>query len=249
MNGLGSHGNAIAEQDTPATPIPEPPPEPSIPTLEHQVSSHSGPARSDTQTAMTTATLSSPPPPPSPSTAIKQPARTYSTAIGPSSDQPILPIKDAESTGPTLLITLLLTSGARHPFKLDGKYLNKRNVHVAGNDPFNLSVYKLKELILREWREEWDTKPSSPNYIRLISFGKLLDDNAPLRGRPHSNANDFLLPPCFLRSFKLPAPTPTPTPYPTPSFSKAFYISLSQFANMLTSRCVAPGRAPKLTQT
>jgi len=79
------------------------------------------------------------------------------------------------------MITLLLTTGARHPFKIDPKYLLKRNVDVQGNDPFNLSVYKLKELILREWREEWEQKPSSPSSIRLISFGKLLDDKAPLK--------------------------------------------------------------------
>lgn len=79
-------------------------------------------------------------------------ARLQSTAIGPSSDEPIpVPLE----TGPTLMITLLLINGARHPFKLDGKYFSKRNVEVQGNDPFNLSVYKLKELILREWREGW----------------------------------------------------------------------------------------------
>src|SRR2546423_2793038 len=78
--------------------------------------------------------------------------RAYSTAIGPSSDQP-MPIPKDDSTGPTLMITLLLTTGARHPFKIDPKYLLKRNVDVQGNDPFNLSVYKLKELILREWRD------------------------------------------------------------------------------------------------
>jgi Ubiquitin-2 like Rad60 SUMO-like len=81
------------------------------------------------------------------------------------------------------MITLLLTSGARHPFKLDAKYLSKRNVEVPGNDPFNLSVYKLKELILREWREEWEARPASPSSIRLISFGKLLEDKAPLKGK------------------------------------------------------------------
>jgi len=78
--------------------------------------------------------------------------RAFTTAIGPSSDQP-MPLPKDESTGPTLMITLLLTTGARHPFKIDPKYLLKRNVDVPGNDPFNLSVYKLKELILREWRE------------------------------------------------------------------------------------------------
>jgi hypothetical protein len=29
---------------------------------------------------------------------------------------------------------------------------------------------------------EWEQKPSSPSSIRLISFGKLLDDKAPLKG-------------------------------------------------------------------
>jgi Ubiquitin-2 like Rad60 SUMO-like len=50
-------------------------------------------------------------------------------------------------------------------------------------DPFSISVYTLKELILREWREEWETKPSSPSSIRLIHFGRLLDDKVPLRGK------------------------------------------------------------------
>jgi hypothetical protein len=124
-------------------------------------------------------------PAPSPPPAVADPqavTRTFSTAIGPSSDSPVVPAKDVEVTGPVLVVTLLLTSGARHPFRLDAKYLAKRNVEVADTDPFNLSVYKLKELILREWREEWDTKPSSPNYIRLISMGKMLDDKASLKG-------------------------------------------------------------------
>ncbi|KAF7512992.1 hypothetical protein GJ744_011258 [Endocarpon pusillum] len=99
---------------------------------------------------------------PTTSAAPIQLARLKSTAIGPSSDEPIPVPKDVEETGPVLMITLLL-------------------INVQGNDPFNLSVYKLKELILREWREEWEAKPSSPSSIRLISFGKLLDDKAPLR--------------------------------------------------------------------
>jgi hypothetical protein len=114
-------------------------------------------------------------------------SRLQSTAIGPSSDAdlPLPPSKDAatEVAGPILLITLLLTNGARHPFKLDSKYLAKRSVVVPNNDPFSLSVYKLKELILREWRDEWEAKPSSPSSIRLISFGKLLDDKGVLRGK------------------------------------------------------------------
>ena len=89
---------------------------------------------------------------------------------------------------PVLVITLLLTSGARHPYKIDEKYLTKRNVTIPATtesgrkDPFSISVYTLKELILREWREEWEAQPSSPSSIRLIYFGRLLDDKVALKG-------------------------------------------------------------------
>lgn len=73
-------------------------------------------------------------------------------AIGPSSDKPTPLPKEAELAG-VLMITLLLTNGARHPYKIDDKYLKKRNVNVEGNNPINLSIYDLKNLIWREWRE------------------------------------------------------------------------------------------------
>lgn len=118
-------------------------------------------------------------------------SRLDSIAIGPSLDlsPSTAPLTTSTTTaGPVLIITLLLTSGARHPYKIDEKYLNKRAVNVPGTtddgrkDPFSISVYTLKELILREWREEWEQKPSSPSSIRLIYFGRLLDDKIPLKG-------------------------------------------------------------------
>ena len=75
-------------------------------------------------------------------------------AIGPATDKPTPLPKAADTDGPVLFITLLLSStGARHPYRLDEKYLRKRNVAVDGNNPINISLYKLKELILRDWRE------------------------------------------------------------------------------------------------
>ncbi len=56
-------------------------------------------------------------------------------------------------SGSTLQITLLLTSGARHGYRIDEGYLQRRNIQAPGNDPFSISVYTLKELILREWRD------------------------------------------------------------------------------------------------
>ncbi|KAL3427429.1 hypothetical protein PVAG01_00938 [Phlyctema vagabunda] len=112
--------------------------------------------------------------------------RFDSVAIGPAGES--TSTAAASDASQALLITLLLTSGARHPYKIDEKYLTKRNVSVPGvtdggrKDPYSISVYTLKELILREWRDEWEAKPSSPSSIRLIYFGRLLDDKTPLKG-------------------------------------------------------------------
>ncbi|PTB70669.1 hypothetical protein BBK36DRAFT_1108506 [Trichoderma citrinoviride] len=107
-------------------------------------------------------------------------------AIGPA-DEEIKPAGSGTDSGPVCNITLLLASGSRHPYKIDAKYLSKRHVAMPdeddnGNpDPFSISIYTLKELILREWRSDWEAKPASPTSIRLIHFGKLLDDKEQLK--------------------------------------------------------------------
>lgn len=72
-------------------------------------------------------------------------------ALGPSTDGPAA--NPDNTNGPTVVIMLLLTTGARHPYKIDERYLKKRNVTVEDMDPYNISVYTLKELIWRDWRE------------------------------------------------------------------------------------------------
>ena len=112
-------------------------------------------------------------------------------AIGPAQDDIRVVSPDNADVGPVCCITLLLTSGARHPYRIDAKYLNRRNVSVPEEtenglpDPFSVSIYTLKELILREWRSDWEAKPASPTSIRLIHFGKLLEDKEPLKSMHH----------------------------------------------------------------
>ncbi|KAL8913810.1 MAG: hypothetical protein Q9171_001413 [Xanthocarpia ochracea] len=101
-------------------------------------------------------------------------------AIGPPLDKPAPLHQESDVIGPSLLITLLLITGARHPYKIDEKYLKKRNVNVDENNPVNMSVYTLKELIWREWRDDWEIRPSSPSAIRLIYYGKMLEDKSRL---------------------------------------------------------------------
>ena len=87
-------------------------------------------------------------------------SRADTEAIGPSTDTPAT--NPDNTNGPVLVIMLLLTTGARHPYKIDEKYLKKRNVTVEAMDPYNISVYTLKELIWRDWRE---------GMLRMTAFG------------------------------------------------------------------------------
>jgi hypothetical protein len=85
---------------------------------------------------------------PAPPTALN---RAETEAIGPSTDTPAA--NPDNTNGPVLVIMLLLTSGARHPYKIEKKYLQKRKIDVENMDPYKISVYTLKELIWRDWRE------------------------------------------------------------------------------------------------
>lgn len=108
-------------------------------------------------------------------------------AIGPAQDDVRAVASHGSDGGPVCNITLLLTSGGRHPYKIDARYLARRNVAVPDEtddghpDPFSISIYTLKELILREWRSDWEAKPASPSSIRLIHFGKLLEDKEQMK--------------------------------------------------------------------
>ncbi|KAF2733151.1 ubiquitin-like protein [Polyplosphaeria fusca] len=146
----------------------------------HTAAEQTQPEVAPTSDAPSQSTPESPEPPASPKhTAPTNLSRTETEAIGPSTDTPAS--KPDHANGPVVIITLLLTTGARHPYKIDEKYLKKRNVNVDAMDPYNISVYTLKELIWRDWRDEWEPRPTSPSSIRLIHFGRMLDDKSPLK--------------------------------------------------------------------
>ncbi|KAI9886266.1 MAG: phosphatidylinositol-3,5-bisphosphate 5-phosphatase [Watsoniomyces obsoletus] len=100
----------------------------------------------------------------------------------PLSSEAAMAATSSSPTVPTSVnITLLMISGARQAYRIDDKFMKRHQIHPPGNDVLEISVYTLKELILRDWQDEWESKPSSPSSIRLIHFGRLLDDKAPLR--------------------------------------------------------------------
>ncbi|KAI8623856.1 hypothetical protein F5Y19DRAFT_344492 [Xylariaceae sp. FL1651] len=110
-------------------------------------------------------------------------AQPEGPAVPENEDLTIDPVEAQSNNGVHAVnIMLQLTNGARHPFRIDEKYLTKRNVTVTGKsedgklDPASITVYTLKELILRDWRREWEEPPREPSSIRLIHFGKLLED-------------------------------------------------------------------------
>lgn len=111
-------------------------------------------------------------------------------ALGPATDAPIAAA--AASAGPTLNISLMLITGARHPYKIDEKYLRSRKVEAKNAegqfDPREISGYKLKELIWTDWRSEWEPRPTSPSSIRLIILGRMIEDKLALKGETCGSA-------------------------------------------------------------
>ncbi|KAJ8603658.1 hypothetical protein MRB53_042093 [Persea americana] len=116
-------------------------------------------------------------------------SETAELALGPDGASPSAQIDTSE---PVLRITLMLTTGARHPYTISSKYLASRKVTAVdanGNfDPREMSAYKLKELIWTDWRSEWEPKPRDPGAIRLIILGRMLEDKSLLKDSPFTLA-------------------------------------------------------------
>ncbi|EME78567.1 uncharacterized protein MYCFIDRAFT_101242, partial [Pseudocercospora fijiensis CIRAD86] len=111
--------------------------------------------------------------------------------LGPATDAPI--VHTQTNSGPVLSISLMLTTGARHPYKIDEKYLRNRKVEVKKPEgtfePRELSGYQLKELIWTDWRSEWEPRPASPSSIRLIVMGRMIEDKSTLKDFPFNIAS------------------------------------------------------------
>ncbi|RPA90730.1 hypothetical protein L873DRAFT_1716724 [Choiromyces venosus 120613-1] len=157
---ISNSSQSIEESSIRSPSPPMPPtiaPEPTFPTVNNAATILAG----------STAEDSTPPPPPP-------------EMKPPPSPLPITPSK------PSLSITLLLISGVRHQFVINEPYLESHSVtNGAGKDslkdPFEMSVWQLKECIWKDWRDEWEQRPASALFIRLIHFGRMLDDKQHLK--------------------------------------------------------------------
>ncbi|TID21343.1 ubiquitin-related domain-containing protein [Venturia nashicola] len=137
-------------------------------------------------------TASSSTPPPNTSTDPSS-SRPLSEAITPARLPPTLsesleaPTAADSSTAataePAITITLLLPSGKRYPYTLNTKYLRKRKevVTVQDDDPSKITVYFMKLLLMHDWKEDWADKPQTADKIRLIYFGRMLEDSSTLK--------------------------------------------------------------------
>ena len=117
----------------------------------------------------------------------KERATDDETADALSDDKPETPAPTENLACRIALLHAQLSS--RWTFKIDERYLDKRGVEIPGTsadgrkDPLSLTVKTLKELILREWKAEWQAPPSSVQYIRLIYYGKFLQDEQTLSSK------------------------------------------------------------------
>jgi len=89
-------------------------------------------------------------------------------------------------TSTALSITVLVQSGVRHTFVLDRGYLERHIVKSMTSkemiiDPMEMTVAQLKECIWKDWRDDWEQRPASALFIRLIHYGAYLQDVSALK--------------------------------------------------------------------
>ncbi|KAI5849213.1 hypothetical protein BZA05DRAFT_446278 [Tricharina praecox] len=94
--------------------------------------------------------------------------------------------KQITATSTSLSITVLVQSGVRQNFVLDRGYLERHIVKSPSSkemltDPMEMTVAQLKECIWKDWIDDWDQRPASSLFIRLIQFGAYLQDANPLK--------------------------------------------------------------------
>lgn len=104
----------------------------------------------------------------------------------------------------SLHLSLLMVSGLRYALNIDNDYLEAHS--LTARDPESLSVETLKQCIFADWKEgrifecsmlrsghlysqtwltdlDWGERPSATDFIRLIHFGRLLNDKDTLSGK------------------------------------------------------------------
>ncbi|KAK9446836.1 uncharacterized protein V1518DRAFT_422764 [Limtongia smithiae] len=93
----------------------------------------------------------------------------------------------------TLTISLLFVSGARVALAIDARYMRTHALlpDSIPLEPEALSVHALRECIYADWVSAWGDRPAAPEYIRLIHFGRLLDDAATLGASQLSRDNPY----------------------------------------------------------
>lgn len=77
-------------------------------------------------------------------------------------------------------ITLLLVSGLRVPVIVDSDFISSHE--LQSDAPHSLLIGSVKSALFSDWKEEWGIAPVSPANIRLIHYGKVLDDSQTVQG-------------------------------------------------------------------
>ncbi|KAK9378930.1 uncharacterized protein V2V93DRAFT_374563 [Kockiozyma suomiensis] len=89
----------------------------------------------------------------------------------------------------SLHLSLLMVSGLRYALNIDNDYLEAHS--LTARDPESLSVETLKQCIFADWKEDWGERPSATDFIRLIHFGRLLNDKDTLSDSNLSRSNMY----------------------------------------------------------
>lgn len=96
----------------------------------------------------------------------------HTHSVDAAGDEEIIP------QGPELTLTLLLITGLRITIKMDSHYLASHSSLTAFSDPEQVLIGSFKSCIYSCWQDDWTVAPpTTPDCIRLIYLGKVLQDD------------------------------------------------------------------------
>ncbi|KAH8585767.1 hypothetical protein B0O99DRAFT_646231 [Bisporella sp. PMI_857] len=87
-----------------------------------------------------------------------------------------LSTKDPKST---ILISLITVAGERCVVRIEAKHLPRYDTKDV--DALDIPAELLKEILWSRWQKDWGSQPSDPSRIKLVHFGRTIDNFTPLK--------------------------------------------------------------------
>jgi hypothetical protein len=79
----------------------------------------------------------------------------------------------------TISISLIIVSGERYVVRIETEHLPRHDTKDL--DAFDIPAESLKAILWSRWQRDWGLRPPDPSRIKLVHFGRTINDSTVLR--------------------------------------------------------------------